>query len=185
MDVYILNNDGSVTKDGVIVSVGGDYHGWNLNSDKWMLSGSQADLNGLFYSSNDVEIGGGSVGDLSVSVLSEGNISLTGNGEYTAYYEDCFAISLQDVDISGTPQGNPDLGVIYAREQVSCLGDASVRGVVIAADLDCASNLVTSNVIGASFFVEYNGGFSTNIPLINPQDYPYKFDPTFCAYEER
>jgi hypothetical protein len=192
-DVYKLNSDGSVSKDGLVVSAGGEYHGWSISGDTWTLSSSKADLDGLFYTSGDVKLTGGK-DSISMTVLSEGNVTMSGNGDFTPYFENFFLISLHDIKISGTPQQTGDLGVIVAREQIMTTGNAFIRGVVVAADLDNASEFVDTttvsdmleeSMITGNFGIEYNGGFTTDFPVYDPNANRFVLDPTFSAYEER
>jgi hypothetical protein len=184
-DVYFLKSNGDIEKDGVVLANGGPYHGWTqLATGEWTLNGSRVDLDGLFYATNDVFIQGGKQA-VSMTVVSEGNIGINGNGKYTSYYDSFFLISLKDISLSGTPQEGGDLGAIMAREQIKAEGTTYIKGPVFAADLDCASSFVTSNEIAGTFDVEYNGGFTTNFPIFDPNNFHYDFDPTFCAYEER
>ncbi len=193
-DVYLLNSDGSVSKNGAVVSAaGGEYHGWSQSGDTWTLKSNKADLDGLFYTPNNVSLTGGKEG-ICMTVLSEGNVSMSGNGDFTPYYENFFLISLRDIKISGTPQATKDLGVILAREQILTTGNAYIRGVVVAADLDDASGFVDSTTISdmleetritGNFKIEYNGGYTTSFPVYDPNGNRFVLDPTFSAYEER
>jgi hypothetical protein len=184
-DVYFLKSNGDIVKDDKVLANGGPYHGWSQQATgEWTLNGSKVDLDGLFYASTDVFIQGGKQA-VNMTVVSEGNIGINGNGNYTAYYDSFFLISLKDILLSGTPQESGDLGAIMAREQIKAEGTTFIRGPVFAADLDCASDFVTSNEISGTFDIEYNGGFTTSFPVFDPSDIQYDFDPTFSAYEER
>lgn len=193
-DVYFLNDDGTIMKGGAIVSAGGEYHGWKLSGDEWSLSSNKADLDGLFYIDGNVKITGCKQG-INMTVLTEGNVAMSGNGQFNSYYNDYFLVSLHDIELSGTPQTTGDLGIIIAREQVKATGNVFVRGMIMACDLDnasayvddtlIASDEVTQTSIAGNFDVEYNGGFSTTFPVFTPGSNKYKLDPTFSAYEER
>jgi hypothetical protein len=184
-DVYYLNPDGSIVKNGTTLSGGGAYHGWEQQAGgEWKLNGNQADLDGLFYSEKDVYIGGGKQ-NLSMTVVSEGNVAFNGNGKYTSYYDNFFLVSLKDIKLSGTPQESGDLGAVMAREQIMAEGTTFIRGTVMAADMAHDSIFVTSTTVSGTFDVEYNGGFSTNFPMFDPNSKRYKFDPDFAAYEEQ
>jgi len=193
VDVYLLADNGAVYKDGVLVSAGGSYHGWSMSGDTWTLSSNAADLDGLFYAPKSVSVTGCKQG-VSMTVLTEGNVTLSGNGEFTAYYDHYFIVSLKDIRVSGTPQETGDLGIIMAREQVKTTGNAFIRGTIIAADLDNASGFVESTTISdmldqsmitGNFTVEYNGNYTTSFPIYDPNANKFKLDPTFAAYEER
>jgi len=192
-DVYLLNNDGSITKGGIVVANGVAYHGWSLSGDTWTLSSNKADLDGLFYSTTNVKLTGGKVG-ISMTVLSEGNVTISGNGKFTSYYQDFFLVSLKDIKLSGTPQQGGSLGIILAREQVQATGNVDIKGAILAADLDNASgfvestsisDLIATSLISGNFDIEYNGGLTTTLPVYDPNSGKFKFDPTFSAYEER
>ena len=45
--------------------------------------------------------------------------------------------------------------------------------------------LVDETQIGGNFDIEYNGGFIMSIPVFDPNDIKYKFEPMFSGYEER
>jgi hypothetical protein len=165
------------------------YHGWTIAGGDWTLSGAQADLDGLFYATGDVNIKGGKQ-EISMSVLCESNICFSGNGKYTPYYDCLFLVSLMDIQISGTPSETGDVGVIMAREQIEISGNTFIRGVIMAADLDDASNNITStlveeNTIMGNVEIEYNGGYTTSFPIYDPNSNKYKLDPVLSAYEER
>jgi hypothetical protein len=183
-DVYVLGLDGSIKKNGVLVSSGGVYHGWKFANDWWQVSGGAVDLDGVFYTEANVHITACNR-DLDITVLAEGNISLNGNGKWEPYYEKFFLVSLKDVLIAGTPQESGDIGVILAREQVKTSGTAFVRGIIMAADLDDTGSFITETLITGNFDIEYNGEYVTPIPIVDPGSNRYKFDPTFSAYEER
>jgi hypothetical protein len=194
-DVYLLQADGKVVKDGVVLADGTEYHGWKMDaSGDWSLSSNAADLDGLFYTPGSVVITGCKTG-INMTVLSEGNISISGNGMFNPYYENFFIVSLHDIKLSGTPQETGDVGVILAREQIKASGNVFVRGTIMAADLDNASSfvedttlaedMILDTTITGNFDIEYNGGFSTSLPIYDPNAGKYKLDPTFCAYEER
>ena len=68
----------------------------------WTLS-NKADLDGLFYAGGDVQLRG-SKQKISMTLLTEGNISMNGSGNFTAYYDNFFLIALKDISLSGTPQ---------------------------------------------------------------------------------
>jgi len=72
------------------------------------------------------------------------------------------------------------LAVLFVTLALATAGTAPV-----AADLDDVSDFVTATTIAGTFDIEYNGGFTTNIPVFDPQDPHFKLDPVFCAYEER
>jgi hypothetical protein len=120
-----------------------------------------------------------------MTVLTEGNISMNGNGNFTAYYDNLFLISLKDIRLSGTPQASGDLGAILTREQITTVGNTFIRGTILAADLENSSAFVEETKIGGNFNIEYNGGFNTSFPVFDPNNIQYKFEPTFSGYEER
>jgi hypothetical protein len=185
MDVYLLKNNGSVDLNGTIVSPGGTYHGWAMGAGgEWTLSGNKADLHGLFYAAGDVYIQGGNQA-VSITEITEGNIAISGNGNFTPYYEKFFAIALQDIKLQGNPAGGGELGAVLAREQIMTEGNSFLRGTILAADLDHNSDFVLATTVQGTFDVEYNGGFTSSFPVFNPDDFKYKFDPTFSGYEER
>jgi hypothetical protein len=183
-DVYSLNIDGSVTENGIIVATGGNFKGWRMKGGRWTLIGNKGSPDGLIYSPMDVRIMGGHP-EIRITVFSEGNIIMAGHGNFRAYHDDLFLVGLKDIRLSGTPQLFGELGAVFAREQVECIGNTFIRGVVLAGDWDDASSLVTTNTITGNFGVRYNGGFSTGLPVIDPNDKNYAFDPTLSSYEER
>jgi hypothetical protein len=185
MDVYLLKNNGHIVKNGTVVSKGGSYHGWQMGADgSWKLGSNKADLDGLFYAGGDVHLSG-SKQKISMTLLTEGNISTNGNGNFTAYYDNFFLFALKDISLSGTPQASGDLGAILAREQIKTVGNTFIRGTILAADLESSSSFVEKTTIGGNFDIEYNGGFVTSFPVFDPDNIKYKFEPMFSGYEER
>ncbi|MHC4944532.1 MAG: hypothetical protein ACYTG7_16060 [Planctomycetota bacterium] len=192
--VYELMANGKIYKDGGVVSPGGEYHGWSMTGGEWVLSSTKADLDGMFYVSGDVILTGGKEG-ISMTVLAEGNVDMSGNGDFTSYYENLFLVSLHDIKLSGTPQQTGDLGIVLAREQVETVGNVFIRGTILAADLDNASNYVESTIVASdiiekslitgNFDIEYNGNYTTSLPVYDPLANRFKLDPSFAAYEER
>jgi hypothetical protein len=192
--VYELMANGKIYKDGGVVSPGGEYHGWSMTGGEWVLSSTKADLDGMFYVSGDVILMGGKEG-ISMTVLAEGNVDMSGNGDFTSYYENLFLVSLHDIKLSGTPQQTGDLGIVLAREQVETVGNVFIRGTILAADLDNASNYVESTIVASdiiekslitgNFDIEYNGNYTTSLPVYDPLANRFKLDPSFAAYEER
>ena len=74
----------------------------------------------------------------------------------TADIQDMFLAGGTDGEFSGNPS-NTIQGFIAAKEQISFSGSVVLEGFIVASDAAATENLVTSNTIGGSVNITYNG----------------------------
>ena len=179
---YILNDDGTIEE----VSSGNIYTYTNPGGGHWSTSTmGDGDINfaGLSYSSAQGKwtAGGSDIADGSfyvegdftttgcppgwaTTIVAEGYINFGGNADVvnfkdasdTADIQDMFLVGGTDVEFSGNPS-NTIQGFIAAKEQISFSGSVVLEGFIVASDAAATENLVTSNTIGGSVNITYNG----------------------------
>jgi hypothetical protein len=54
-------------------------------------------------------------------------------------------------------------GIIAANEQIDVIGNASIEGILVAADESNDSNLVDSNYVSGDMQITYDGGYSLRV----------------------
>jgi len=121
-----------------------------------------------------------------LTVISEGNIRVAGNGSYASNHPGSLLfIAGGDIALSGTPQsgGQSMQGIIAAREQVDQRGTSDVIGVIMASNLDNGFDMVTDTDMRGTPNVHYDGGITPPLPIYIPTN-RYVLDPHFAAYEE-
>ena len=70
--------------------------------------------------------------------------------------KDMFLVAGTDIEFSGNPS-NTIQGFLAATEQISVSGSVTLEGFIVASDASATENLVTSNTIGGSLTITYNG----------------------------
>ena len=100
-----------------------------------------------------------------VTILADGWIDISGN-PHIANYENpdhplivqaLMLVSDADIKISGNPNQTYN-GIVAAAEQIQISGNATVEGVLIAADRSNDSVLVVENKISGRMIMSYDGG---------------------------
>jgi cytoskeletal protein CcmA (bactofilin family) len=157
----VLKRDGSVIVGGVPRKPN-DYGGFRYKNGKWTLNGSPTSADAVYYIEGDLDISGHP--QFAATLLVEGSVDMTGSPTTTARSD--LSPKLQnvaiyaggDIRLSGTVCID---GVIVAREQVSMMGNVTVRGSVIAVDAQDKSPLVTTT---SDMNDELGGGVSVQFP---------------------
>jgi hypothetical protein len=74
----------------------------------------------------------------------------------TSDIQDLFLLAGTDIEFSGNPSNTIE-GSFWAGEQISVSGTVSLQGSIVAADASNSEGLVTSNTVGGSLTITYNG----------------------------
>jgi hypothetical protein len=193
---YIMSNTGTVRHRVTGVACP-SMCGWSFDNTtkNWSKSGSMPSAF-TYYVEGSVSIHGtGSSSMTRLSIIAEGNITLTGNGKFKP--ENASAIQFVtngDFSLSGNVDAD-DAGVdmdgqILVREQFDIRGNSKFQGRVMVENRDSATNawhatnnpngrrgssVLSANEIGGNMKVTYNGGLDdveTTIPGV-PGDPTY------------
>ncbi|MGE0039570.1 MAG: hypothetical protein AB7H88_14380 [Vicinamibacterales bacterium] len=136
-------------------------YGWEFQSGAWRIGGNSA-ATGTFYVETDVTIAGspGSASSpLSMSIISEGSIDISGNPNLTPENaEGILFVTDGDLEMGGNlTQPLIVEGRILVHEQLSISGNPTLAGQIIVEDSPTVATLVTSNTISGNPSVTYNG----------------------------
>ena len=168
--------------------------GWSYSSGTWSASGKMPS-SATYYVEGSVSLHGtGSSAMTSLSIIAEGNITLTGNGKFRP--ENTSGIQFVtngDFQLGGTVDADDTIdmdGQILVREQMDIYGNSEFQGRVIVENRAGAGNAwgltnldgrrgadaINSNQLRGNMRVTYNGGLgditTTNtIPITNPPTY--------------
>ncbi len=164
-NIYTYSNAGggnwtnSTTGDGNT-----NFGGFSYNSAqvKWTAGNSNI-TDGSFYVEGDFTTTGCPPG-WATTIVAEGYINFGGNADVTNFKDasdtqdikDMFLVAGTDIEFSGNPS-NTIQGFLAATEQISVSGSVTLEGFIVASDASATENLVTSNTIGGSLTITYNG----------------------------
>jgi Tfp pilus assembly protein PilX len=160
--------------------------GWSFSSGTWSASGKIPSSATYYVQGNATVHGTGNSAMTSLSIIAEGNLTLTGNAKFRP--ENTSGIQFVtngDFQLGGTTDADEDTidmdGQILVREQMDIYGNSEFQGRVIVEDRDGASNAynaatnphgrrgadaITSNQLRGNMTVTYNGGLG-NITTTN------------------
>ena len=146
---------------------------WDEDNKLWSHSGSQLPT-GTYYSEGSVELGssfGTAASPAQVTVIAEGYIRASGNPYMRPNLDNFSLMAGTDLRLSGNPTSGAVnyQGIHYAGHQMGLMGNPSVSGVIIAANLAdtdspvCGCNPVQLTSagymdIGGNATITYNGG---------------------------
>lgn len=164
-DIYTFTNPGgghwstSTTGDGD-ANFGG--LGYSSAQSKWSAGNSDI-ANGFFYVEGDFGTTSCPPG-WETTIVAEGYIDFGGNADVVNYkdpgdtsdIQDLFLLAGTDIEFSGNPSNTIE-GSFWAGEQISVSGTVSLQGSIVAADASNSEGLVTSNTVGGSLTITYNG----------------------------
>lgn len=175
---YSLRADGSVfnkaTNSVACAAPCGDFGGWTVTgagtSDvTWVISGNAAP-EGSFYVEGKVSISGSPKGPgntaLKLTLVATGSISVTGSPKFTPYNtgginpEAVQFVTNGDLTLGGTGDFDDPTSVegqIFVREQIHTQGTWDFQGRIIVQDDADVFDGVTTNSIGGTPTVTYNG----------------------------
>lgn len=183
---FVLRSDGTILGgDGQPVAFAQSYRGWRFSGGRWTYSGTQDRQGGTYFVEGSAIVSGSASGtpNLSVTIVTTGDVSLTGNGVFRPALHPFFLVAGGDISIHGTPD-QVIQGIVLAREQVEVIGNPVLEGVIMAADLDDARSLVTETRINGNMTIHYDGGLGTEIPVVPPVK-RFVLDPTFASFQEQ
>ncbi len=175
---YVLHSDGDIydgagnyidNADGVA------WRGWKFSSNKWLTDSSDVQAGFLYFQGEygNVKISNetGTADDpWEVTILADGWIDISGN-PHIANYENpdhppfvqaLMLVSDADIKISGNPNQTYN-GIVAAAEQIQISGNATVEGVLVAADRSNDSELVVENKISGRMIMSYGGGYNFEV----------------------
>jgi len=153
-------------------AAGPNWRGWRFTGDKWTTLGNTVQGGLLYFKGehgNVTVVGSpGSPGNpWEVSILADGYISIAGTPIIENYVDAGDPLEVNNIlFLSGTDikiNGNANqtfTGIIAANEQIDVLGNASIEGVLLAADKSSDSSLVVNNRVSGNMHITYDGGYS-------------------------
>jgi Tfp pilus assembly protein PilX len=156
---YILTSAGTMTNQSGTVLCSGSgcaSRGWSFGSSTWTVSGDSVKA-GTYYVQGDVRITG-SPGPVSLSIISEGSITISGNLRASADDPGLFLLADRDIKISGNLTQTGAQAQILVREQIDISGNPTLLGQIIVQDVTSVSNLVTESEFSGSLSLTYDGG---------------------------
>jgi hypothetical protein len=132
-------------------------------SQSWTLNpGSATDPvnEATYYAFTDFSITGHTAPSLSLSVIAEGDIIVTGNPDLQPEPESQIQfVTNMDLKITGDLAMTMEYaGHILVREQIDFFGNGSMVGQVVCQNVPSVSTLVTGNVVSGNFELTYDGG---------------------------
>ncbi len=129
-------------------------NGWTASSVGALSDGY------TYYAETDLTMTGnmGNNGNpLNITLIAEGNIDIAGNGVLEADTPGLLFVTDKDLKMVG---GKNQVGAeaqILVHEQLSLLGNTSLRGQSVIEDAANTSNLVTNNIVGGNTSLTNNG----------------------------
>ena len=113
-----------------------------------------------YYAFTDFNITGHTSPSLSLSVIAEGNIVVTGNPDLQPEPESQVQfVTNKDLKITGDIAMLMEYaGHILVREQIDFYGSGSMVGQVVCQNVPSVSPLVTANNVSGNFELTYDGG---------------------------
>ena len=169
---YILTSVGTMTDgtgtiticDAWVVATACETAGYMwvfAGADGWTATSVGANSDGYtYYAETDLTMTGntGTNGNpLNITLIAEGNIDIAGNGVLEADTPGLLFVTDKDLKMVG---GKDQVGAearILVREQLSLLGNTSLRGQIVIEDAANTSNLVTDNRVGGNATLTNSG----------------------------
>lgn len=192
----IFDKNGNVYDQAGNLLASGSYQGWSFSVDgstgekMWTLSGNPT-FNGTAYMETNAKltgIGAKVVQPMPISIISEENLLISGNGSYRPYLanSELLFVAGGDIKLTGSAKSGDQAfqGIIAAREQIFQTGNSDVNGVLVSSNLDDTHTLVTDTRITGTAQVTYDGNINPSFPIVYPS-HRYIIDPSIVAYEER
>jgi hypothetical protein len=133
---YVLTSAGTMTNPAGTVlctatghSNGCSATGWSFSDSTWRVSGNSMQ-GGTYYSEEDVVITG-SPGPVSLTVITEGSLTISGNLRFSANTTGLSFVAEQDMVLSGHLTQTGSDGQILVREQLDVTGNPTLFGQII------------------------------------------------------
>ena len=178
-DCRVLSPEGGQMAD---LSGGSVWRGWQCTvNEKWIMSGNVlADLfEGFYYVKGNVSLEGNPNGTWYVSIVAEGNIEVSGNGDYRPWgskpanntgdhtANEILFLAGNDLEITGNPD-QEFTGILAAHMEIHISGNAFLAGSLVAENGRHAMgqevtsgqqvvDLVTSNSVEGSMIMDASG----------------------------
>lgn len=190
---FILSSSGTILKpDGT--ACGPCPTGWTFSSGSWSASGKMP-TSATYYVQGSVSVHGTGNSPMTfLSIIAEGNITLTGNGKYKPDNSAGIQfVTNGDFSLGGNVDADDTIdmdGQILVREQIDIFGNSEFQGRVIVENRDSASNAwhatnnpngrrgsngLSSNELRGNMRVTYNG----NLDEIVSAGVPPPATPTY------
>jgi len=134
---------------------------YSTSPAKWTLNPGSLVINqDTYYAKTDVSITGHTGAALSLSIIAEGNIEVTGNPDLQPEPDsEIQFVTNKDLRITGDlTMTMTYAGHILVREQIDFFGNGDLVGQVVVQNVPSVSNLVTGNSVSGNFTLTYDGG---------------------------
>ena len=174
---YIFESDGDIydavgCQCIVANAAGPNWQGWRFTGDKWTtvgnnIQGGMLYFKGVYGNVTVVGAPGTAINPWMISILADGYIKIAGTPRFANYVDPTDPPEVQailfmsgaDIKINGNAN-QTYTGIIAANEQIDVSGNASIEGVLIAADKSNDSDLVVDNRASGDMHITYDGGYS-------------------------
>lgn len=161
----VITVEGAIDREQGVVRVTVSDNGWlwryNGPGNGWELRENDAlGDNNTYYVEGDVDIGRNRT--WTVTIIAEGNIDITGNGDITADTPGLLFVTDMDLDISGNHTfGNDSQILVHEQMRWVGAGGTAFSGQIVIEDAAAVSNLVTWSRIQGNITITNNGGAFT------------------------
>ena len=207
---WVLTPTGVIRRNSDNVACGGAGpacpSGWSfsLATNTWSASGAMPAAATYYVQGNAEVHGTGKSAVTSVSILTEGNLKITGNGKFRP--ENGAGIQFVtngDFELGGTVDADDSVdmdGQIMVREQIKIYGNSEFQGRVMVEDRDHADNLynavsnpngnrgansITTNNVSGNMTVLYNGGLGDIVTTIDTPPGPSSYTNNISGWIEQ
>ena len=168
---YILTSDGKMTDGAGIVmcDAWADANACEAAGYMWVFAGANGwtatsvganSDDHTYYAETDLAMTGnmGNNGNpLNITLIAEGNIQIAGNGVLEADTPGLLFVTDKDLKMTGNKDQVGAEALILVHEQLTLLGNASLRGQILIEDAASTSTLVTDNRVGGNAMLTNNG----------------------------
>ncbi|MEI6667899.1 MAG: PilX N-terminal domain-containing pilus assembly protein [Acidobacteriota bacterium] len=139
--------------------------GWSFKSGAWEVNSDGALQAGIYFAETDVTIGkncGSDASPATVTIISEGSISVTGNPTLAAKESGLLFLADGDISIKGnlTQKGSP--AQILVHEQIEIAGNPTLIGQILVENGANTASLVT---VKSKVQIFYEGDFTGNFEI--------------------
>lgn len=125
-------------------------------SGTWSLANNDS-ATGTYYVEGHADISSNQT--MTLSVVAEGDITVSGNPELTPHTTELLFVTDMDLQLLGTLATNLAVqGQMLVHEQLEVGGNVTLGGQIVVEDAASLSNTVTSNSIHGNVTINYSGG---------------------------
>jgi hypothetical protein len=153
---YILKADGTMVTVATGVICSSPCNDWSFVGGEWRLNGGG--ITGTYYAETDLDMSG-NVGPISMTLLSEGSIDISGGVEISPALPNVLLVANGDIKMAGNP-GSTMVGRIMAHEQIDIAGNSTITAQILAEDATNVHSLVDENRVHGSVTITYDGGLN-------------------------